>query len=200
MNRAVQKIKKARWTRTHKCWYVPLNKKKHEEIVAAFKGLASIDQLELREYQVAKNNNNSIGKSSAKDEVTKANPAVPVKHVPVVSGQTPKEKGMMIYKGGKIHAVNAHVLPAMEQRLKFKSYSPSTIKTYLGEMTQLLTILNTIPADNLTPEHLKRYLVHCYEILKLTENTLHSRINGMKFYLPRWIKKLNLCTTISMSY
>ena len=92
------------------------------------------------------------------------------------------KKQATIYKSGKIQVTNAHVIPAMEQHLKLKAYSPSTIKTYLGEITQLLTILHTIPADDLTPEHLKRYLVHCYEKLSLTENTLHSRINAMKFY------------------
>jgi site-specific recombinase XerD len=70
----------------------------------------------------------------------------------------------------------------MQQRLLLKAYSPSTIKTYLGEMTQLLTLINHKPADELTPEHLRRYLVHCFEKLKLTENTLHSRINALKFY------------------
>lgn len=85
--------------------------------------------------------------------------------------------------------MNAHVIPAMEQHLKLKAYSPSTIKTYLGEMTQLLTILKTIPADDLTPELLKRYLIYCYEKLKLTENTLHSRINAMKFYYEQVLKR-----------
>ena len=200
LNRAVRKIKKARWTRTYKCWYVPLSKQKHQEIVVAFKGIGTLEQSELRDYLVAKNKDVRIDLTSVKENATKANPAVPVKHVPVVSNQPAKEAGMIIYKGRKIHDVNAHVLPAMEQRLKLKAYSQSTIKTYMGEMSQLLIILKNIPADELTIEHLKRYLVYCYEKLKLSENTLHSRINAMKFYLPRWIKKLNLCTTMCMFY
>ena len=102
------------------------------------------------------------------------------KLVPVNTIRTKQQ--VTIYKGGKIQSVNAHVLPAMEQHLKLKAYSPSTIRTYLGEITQLLAVLKDIPADELKPEHLKRYLVYCYEKLKLTENTLHSRINAMKFY------------------
>lgn len=82
----------------------------------------------------------------------------------------------------QIRPVNAHILPAMEQMLKLKAYSKSTIRTYLGEMTQLLLVLNDIPADQLTVDHLKRYLVYCLEHLKLKENTLHSRINSLKFY------------------
>ena len=39
------------------------------------------------------------------------------------------------------------------------------------------------------PEHLKRYLVYCYEKLRLKENTLHSRINAMKFYYEQVLKR-----------
>jgi integrase/recombinase XerD len=80
----------------------------------------------------------------------------------------------------------------MEQALKLKAYSSSTISTYLNEMTQLLTIIKGKPADELTPGMLKRYLVYCYEKLGLKENTLHSRINAMKFYYGD--KKRSRCT------
>jgi site-specific recombinase XerD len=70
----------------------------------------------------------------------------------------------------------------MQQRLKLKAFSNSTIKTYINEMAQLLQTQNKIPADDLTPELMRRYLVYCYEKLNLTENTLYSRINAMKFY------------------
>jgi integrase/recombinase XerD len=95
----------------------------------------------------------------------------------------------LVPKKWKIHPVNAHILPAIEQHLKLKAYSPSTIKTYLGEMTQFVGLLNNIPADELGVEHLKRYLVYCLEKLKLSENTLHSRINAMKFYYEQILKK-----------
>ncbi|MBS1920375.1 MAG: tyrosine-type recombinase/integrase [Bacteroidetes bacterium] len=77
----------------------------------------------------------------------------------------------------------------MKQQLKLKAYSESTIKTYLSEMTQLLGILKNIPADELTPEHLKRYFLFCFEKLKLTENGLHSRINALKFYYEQVLKR-----------
>ncbi len=49
-------------------------------------------------------------------------------------------------------------------------------------MSQLLQAIHPVPADKLQPEHLRRYLVYCYEKLRLSENTLHSRINALKFY------------------
>ena len=89
----------------------------------------------------------------------------------------------------KIQPVNAHILPAMRQRLKLKAFSSSTIKTYINEMAQLLRMLDNIPADELTPELMRRYLVYCFEKLNLSENTLHSRINAMKFYYEQVLGK-----------
>lgn len=53
----------------------------------------------------------------------------------------------------------------------------------------MLQAIKDIPADELKPEHLKRYLVYCYEKLGLKENTLHSRINAMKFYYEQVLKR-----------
>jgi site-specific recombinase XerD len=49
-------------------------------------------------------------------------------------------------------------------------------------VAQFLRTLHAKPADELSVEGIKRYLVYCYEKLKLSENTLHSRINALKFY------------------
>ncbi|MEO6254706.1 MAG: tyrosine-type recombinase/integrase [Ferruginibacter sp.] len=70
----------------------------------------------------------------------------------------------------------------MYSHLKLKAYSASTIRTYLCEMKQLLGKLVDIPADDLQTEHIKRYLLFCFEKLHLTENSLHSRINALKYY------------------
>ncbi len=91
-------------------------------------------------------------------------------------------EGIACIGKGTILSVNAHVLPLMKQRLSLKAYSRSTIKTYLNEMAQLIQAIDPVSADVLTPEHLRRYLVYCFEKLKLSENTLHSRINALKFY------------------
>jgi len=81
-----------------------------------------------------------------------------------------------------IDTVNAHVIKAMGDHLIIKAYSNSTIKTYLNEMKQFLYRLGKIPADELQPAHLKKYFVYCFETLHLSENTLHSRMNAIKFY------------------
>jgi len=173
LNTAIRKNAGARWSQTNKCWYTLLSKENYNKLFFAVKGKAEIEQSALHKYLADKKTKNKT--------VISNEPAVTKKNNPV-NNPVGINKQVTVYKTKRITDINAHVLPGMEQQLKLKAYSPSTIKTYLGEMTQLLTILNNIPADDLTQEHLKRYLVHCYEKLKLTENTLHSRINAMKFY------------------
>ena len=182
LNGAIRKNAGAKWSQTNKCWHVPLSKENYNKLFVALKGKAEIEQSELHKYLADKKNKveGNMPAVNNKPAITKR--STPPEKKTVIAKPAWINKQVTVYKTQKISDVNAHVLPAMQQLLKLKAYSPSTIKTYLGEMTQLLTILKTIPADDLTPEHLKRYLIHCYEKLKLTENTLHSRINAMKFY------------------
>ncbi len=191
LNGAIRKNAGAKWSQTNKCWYVPLSKENYNKLFFALKGKAEIEQSALHIYLadkkkiVAEPAKNFV--PVKKETAAKLVLAAAIKPVAVKFGLIKKQ--VSVYKDGRISDVNAHIIPAMEQQLKLKAYSPSTIKTYLGEMTQLLTILHTIAADELTPEHLKRYLVHCYEKLKLTENTLHSRINAMKFYYEQVLRR-----------
>ena len=182
---ALQKTGIVKFSGTHKCWYAALSKENYNKIFAALKGLAVIEQSALHQYLT----NKKAGKQKIisnipppKAGIIKKTVAVPVK-IPITN--KPVNNKLSIYKTGRIQAINAHVLPAMQQQLKLKAYSPSTTKTYINEMAQLLQTINTIPADELTTDHLRRYLIYCYEKLMLTENTLHSRINAMKFYFEQ---------------
>ena len=86
------------------------------------------------------------------------------------------------YSSNKIFPINERVLPAMRQQLYLKGYSPSTIRTYLGEMTCFLKELKGVGAAEFEPARLRNYFEYCYRKRKLSENTLHSRINALKFY------------------
>lgn len=183
LNGAIRKGAGAKWSQTNKCWYVLLSKENYNKLFFALKGWAEIEQSELHQYLSEKKKkelvepNKIISTISQKTEANKIVPSFNNQAAPAWF-----DKKIVVYKKEPISPVNAHIIPAMEQRLKLKAYSPSTIKTYLGEMSQLLTLLKDIPADELTPAHLKRYLVYCLEKLRLKENTLHSRINSLKFY------------------
>ena len=88
-------------------------------------------------------------------------------------------------RNDSIHPCNSHILPAIEQLLILKGYSPNTRRTYMAEVSVFLKLLKTNGADLLDEAAIKRYLVYCCEKLKLTENALHSRINALKFYYEK---------------
>jgi site-specific recombinase XerD len=181
LNNIVRQLPAVKWSQTNKCWYLPLSRLYYDKLYTALNGKALIKKDALHRYLTEKK----------KKEETIAAP------LPVITASSKQLTALLrhpadsrtLYNPVNIYSVNAHVLPQMQQQLKLKAYSSSTIKTYLGEMAQLLNLLKGIPADELKPEHLKRYLVHCHEKLKLTENTLHSRINAMKFYYEQILGK-----------
>lgn len=165
-----------KWSQTNKCWYIPLNEENYNRLASALKDKAQIDQSSLYNYLTEK-------KKSDNGKEKNDPPPVLLKQIATKPSQAITITNRALTNSTeKIQPVNAHILPTMRQRLKLKAFSNSTIKTYLNEMAQLLQTLHKIPADDLTPEHLRRYLVYCFEKLNLSENTLHSRINAMKFY------------------
>lgn len=90
---------------------------------------------------------------------------------------------------GKIYEINSGVLQQFEREIVLKGYSQSTYRTYVNEFRQFLVAIKNNPAEEFTPERLKDYLQYCFEKLHLSENTLHSRINALKFYYEQVLKK-----------
>jgi site-specific recombinase XerD len=75
--------------------------------------------------------------------------------------------------------------PAFEQlvkRLELKGYSANTIKTYAGEFAQYLATLGQHKAADFAADRVKDYIHYCLRVEKLSENTVHSRLNALKFY------------------
>lgn len=89
----------------------------------------------------------------------------------------------------KIGEVNQLILPQMQQEMVLRGLSPSTRRTYLNEMRQFLQTVGDHPAVGFTTERLRDYFQYCLEKKKLSENTLHSRINALKFYFERVLKR-----------
>lgn len=176
LNAQVRKINDVRWSQSNKCWYLPLNKDNYNKIVLAVKGLAEIDKTELYNYICNNKNNLLLQKKSLlqKENISNNNS--------VTDNGQQKYIKKVFYNTNLIFPVNDHILPAMTEMLQLKAYSSSTIKTYVGEMGRFLVLLRDKPAENLKASEIKRYLVYCFEKLKLKENTLHSRMNALKFY------------------
>ncbi len=187
LNKAIQKQAGGKWSKTQKCWYIPLQKERYDILVQALKDKAVIDQTALSNYLKAK----KAGNSTVTEQLLPVKKIVPNTYAvqKKVTEDHSSRQNITIYKGSRISAVNAHVIPNMQAHLKLKAYSGSTMRTYLGEMKQLLGVLKDIPADALETVHLKRYLLFCHEKLHLTENSLHSRMNALKYYYEQVLGK-----------
>lgn len=170
LQQVIKTIDQVRWSRTHKCWHLPLNKTCYQTLVKSTEMLATIDDSALRAYL-----------SSPKPTT-----------VATVGRQKKKESAKLTQVSevpSRIFTANKHVLPAMKQTLILKAYSSSTIRTYMNEMSAFLHTLKNTPADGLEPGRVKDYLQYCFEKLKLSENTLHSRTNALKFYYEQVLRK-----------
>jgi integrase/recombinase XerD len=58
VNDAIKKIPKAKWSQTHKSWYVPLNKESYTLIHQAVHQIAFLNTDELRSYLLKKKESN----------------------------------------------------------------------------------------------------------------------------------------------
>jgi integrase/recombinase XerD len=85
--------------------------------------------------------------------------------------------------------VNEHVIESMTEELVLRGYSKSTIKTYAGEMNAFLNLIKQHDADSFDAKRIKAYLFYCHSVLMLTEATIHSRINALKFYYEQVLKR-----------
>lgn len=113
--------------------------------------------------------------------------AVDTQYYRELLGLEPKITGKMLLS--KIQEPNHLALQTYIDHLKLKAYSTNTIKTYVVEFSQLLSILKQFPVQNLTNEQLKSYFLYCINTLKLKENQLHGRINAVKFYFEKVLNK-----------
>jgi len=170
LNHCYQKHAGAKWSRTNKCWYIPCTEKNYEQLAKVLKGKAVLDLKELKSYLLNKKKNSATGKP----QVAPAIISVAKKETksPLLEKITPV----------RISKENNEALQKFKQQLILKSYSPSTIRTYENEFRQFLQTIKDVPATDFTTQRIKDYLQYCFEKLKLSENTLHSRMNALKFY------------------
>jgi integrase/recombinase XerD len=166
----IKRIKGIKWSQTNGCWFLPLSKASHQLIEESLKSIASIDCTLLNHYLLKK----------------KAVEKTFIKELPVLTVNKTKTQ-VFQSSAWNLSKENLNELQRFVEHLKLKAYSSLTIKTYRNEFIQLLQLLKNKPVNDLTPDDLRRYFLFCFEKLRLTENTLHSRINAIKFYFEQML-------------
>ena len=171
LNYYFEKKAGAKWSQSHKCWYLPCTEKNYELLSSVLRGQAHLNVAPLKEYLVERK------KQSLPSPINVTQPAT-VKAKPQYYKQ-PVQPTRLLHN---LSRENVVALGKFKQHLILKSYSPSTIRTYSNEFLQFLQIIGENNAADFKAERLKDYLQYCHSILKLKENTLHSRMNALKFY------------------
>ena len=163
----------ARWTRTHKCWYIQCSEENYKIIWRAVKGKATLDIKLLKSFLEEKKGKSSLIAPAQKKKADQI----------ILPSALPQAQS------GYLCNDNRAALQQFQQHLVLKAYSPSTIRTYTIEFKQLLVTLREFPAKDLTVPRIKDYLEYCFTTLKLSEATLHSKINALKFYYEQVLGK-----------
>ncbi|MEO9020969.1 MAG: site-specific tyrosine recombinase/integron integrase [Ginsengibacter sp.] len=169
----IQKQGGAKWSRTNKCWYVLLTEKNYRQLAKALSGKAELQFDALKKSLLEKKKDIPFSISQNKPKTSEA-PEKNLTKNTVPNKQTTRKH--------RISKENSDTLQKFKQQLILKSYSPSTIRTYTNEFVQFLNTINGKPASEFTTARIKDYMQYCFEKLKMSENTLHSKINALKFY------------------
>ncbi len=179
-----------RWSRTLGCWHLPYSK--------TF--FADIKKMLPAQWQLIERNETSAAGASVKqDKILKTMPAAMeaetdffskkqvvnnvIENKPGLGNLIAPAQAFSILPGN-LQALNEFV-----EKLELKGYSESTIRTYKNEFSALLQLLKTRLVDSLTAAEVKRYILYCIHILRLSENTIHSRLNALKFYYEQVLHK-----------
>ena len=169
LNSRVKKIKNVRWSKTNNCWYLPLNKENYSGILEAVNDSAKIDSKALREY------------------LEKRSKIVRIKEA---AAEKPSIVSVNI-KTYNISDENLWQLTLMVETMQLAKNSESTIKTYKNEFIALLQILKNRPVNSLTSEEIRRYMLYCANKLRLSANTLNSRLSALKYYFEKVLHREN---------
>ena len=157
-----------KWSNTLKCWYTSYSLENYYAIKKSLQGIANVEDKELQIF---------IEISGGRSEYLHSD-----RYKKSIQG---------------LCRENIQEFVKYRKELVLKGYSPSTNKTYLNEFLQFLKILGNHSAADLSTERIKDYFVYCHKHLGLSENTIHSRMNALKFYYEKILGRSKIFFQIS---
>ena len=174
INAAIKNIGGIKWSKTKKMWHLPVTNQSVREVVRRTEGIAFVNIDMLNEWLEKQ-------KTGLAEQVSKTEPVInPGREIKLLEEAD---------KAKRLSAENTEALRLYMQKLTLKAYSINTIKTYRNEFTQFLIKLAHINANKLNAVHIKRYMEYCANEEKIAENTLHSRLNAIKFYYEKVLEQ-----------
>ncbi len=197
LNKLIKSIKGARWSTTYKSWHIAVNILLYKRFKS---NLPEGCQLtEAKEITLPVINFNKVYRPLTAPAVIASSKACISTNIPAGSEGSKQSKffnsplsipdSPLNKYPSALHLANQQALQHYLQCLQLKAYSSSTIKTYRNEFMALLQLLKSKSVNTLTADDVKRYMLYCINTLKLSENSLHSRINALKFYFEQVLHK-----------
>lgn len=157
----------AHWSSSQVCWYISCTAEKYKLLISHLKDKALFNVDELREYLLNREAKNSLSVSNNEPTTIKKTKEV-VKKKP--------------HKLSPLSEENKEALRLFEQQMVLKGFTKNTMRTYSSEFRQFLALLGSNSAVTFSVPRLKDYFQYCHSVLNLTESTIHSKINAIKFY------------------
>ena len=185
LNIVLQKIVNAKWSHSKKCWYMDCSREACNKLRTALKGVVEMNSKAMQNYFKQNPVETHINASDLPkaDRLHQTHKSTSLRVQPI--GKPLKKSVTPI----RLCDANADALSKFNQTLVLKAYSPNTIRTYLGEFSVFLQTLGNTTAQSITTERIKAYLYYCHTTLKLSEHTIHSRMNALRFYYEQVLGK-----------
>ena len=177
INEAIKNIRGIRWSRSKKRWHLPMGNESVREVVRLTRGIAEVNVDMLTEYLENREKEQAVNTFR---QIEQQAPIPLEKLINVESDSEPKSR---------FSPDNTEALKHFMQMLHIKVYSPKTIKTYRNEFSQFLVKLGELSAHKLNATHIMKYMDYCAKEEKLSENTMHSRLNSIKFYYEQVLEQ-----------
>ena len=95
------------------------------------------------------------------------------------------EKELSQFLASKISDFHLIQLKRTKATLQIKGYSENTIRNYCSELIQFFIYIQPREAIDYKTDDLKNYIWYCITKIELTENSIHSRVNALKFYYEK---------------
>ena len=166
------------YSKTYQCWHLPFSEEQYAKVQAVFWN-----------YEI-------VIEQAATTSLLQQ-PEMPVPGLEELLNKNATGKGSRkILPFTDISEVNTVEFLRFEQQLQLKGYSTSTQRTYKNELAVFLKQLKKVPAFSIDETRIRNYLQYCYTTLKLSESTIHSRINALKFYYEQVLGRERFFVTI----
>ncbi|WP_206609854.1 tyrosine-type recombinase/integrase [Paracnuella aquatica] len=167
----VKQIKGIRWTRTHRCWYLPLSRLGYEAIKETLGTDITLNTAPLKWY---------LEQRKAVQPIASAKPVANSEIAPQLSRQRAR-----IIMEHPLSAENLEAFTRFQGMIRLKGYSHNTMRNYCNELHLLLRLLGRVAIATLTKNHAQSYLLWLIKVKGYSETHVHTAVNALKFYFEQ---------------